>query len=442
MTGGNIWKQILVFSIPLMLGNLLQQLYNTADSIIVGNFVGSNALAAVGSSSSLINLLITFSQGASVGAGVVIAQHIGAKNKKETQDSVHTALALALILGLLLTVGGVAASRSLLLWMNTPEEVLKESDVYLKLYFGGVVFNVIYNMASGILNAAGNSKRSLRYLGCASMTNIVLDLFFVAVLRMGVAGAAVATDISQLLSGILAIRFLMHTQEIYHVELKKIRLKKKNAATIISMGLPVGIQNMVISFSNVLVQANINGFGAAAMAGVGACMKIDVFNMVPITSLSMAITTFTGQNCGAGKIKRIWKGMRVTLLMVVLYTAISGGILFASAGFMIRLFGTDPEMIAYGEEAMRHLCPFYFLLGILYTLAGVVRGAGKTVPPMLILIASMCIFRIFWVNCILPLFGSITGIYLLYPASWGVGLILMVLYVWKGKWMPAELRKS
>ena len=292
MTEGSIWKSILLFSVPLILGNLLQQLYNTADSIIVGNFVGSNALAAVGSSGSPIFLLIGFSQGIAVGAGVVVAQYLGAKDREDAQRAVHTALALAVLLGLILTIGGILVSRALLTAMDTPAEVLEDAVTYMQIYFGGVLFSVVYNMAAGILNAAGNSQRSLLYLGIASGTNILLDLVLIAGLRMGVAGAAIATDISQLVSCALALRFLMRVQDDYRVTAREIRVHGKMAVRIIKVGLPTGIQNMVISLSNILVQAGVNGYGAAAMAGFAAYMKVDGFNILPIMSFSMAATTF------------------------------------------------------------------------------------------------------------------------------------------------------
>ena len=294
MTEGSIVKNLLLFALPLIFGNLLQQLYNTADSIIVGNFVGANALAAVGSSGSPIYLLIGFSQGLAVGAGVVVSQFLGAKDHREAQEAVHTSLAIAVIMGLLLTVGGIACGRALLVAMNTPAEVLGDAVTYIRIYFGGVLFSVVYNMTAGILNAAGNSRRSLIYLAWASVTNIVLDLVFIVIFRMGVAGAAIATDISQLVSCVLSLRFLIKSTDDCRVIPREIRLHKKMAARIIRVGLPTGIQNMVISFSNVLVQASVNSYGAAAMAGFAAYMKIDGFNILPVSSISMAATTFVG----------------------------------------------------------------------------------------------------------------------------------------------------
>lgn len=438
MTEGNIAKQLFFFSIPLILGNLLQQLYNTADSIVVGNFVGSNALAAVGSGTVLINLIIAFNQGTAVGAGVVIAQYIGAKHKEKLSEAVHTSVATALIIGAALSLFGVLFSKTLLIWMKTPKEVLSESVVYLRIYFAGLIFNVIYNMAAGIMNAAGNSKRSLRYLAYASVTNIILDLLFVGLLKMGIMGAALATDISQLLSGVLSMLFLMRVNEDYKVTLKKIKLHKESAKKIIRVGLPTGLQNTVISISNVLVQSGINGFGATAMAGFGAYLKVDGFNILPVLSFSMAATTFVGQNYGARKVDRVKKGMWITLGMVTLYTIVTGALLLTFSHQIIRLFSADTAVIAYGADAMKYFCPFYFVLGILNCLAGTVRGTGKTMPPMIIMLISMCIFRIFWIQLALPRIGTIEGIYMLYPISWAIGAAMMVLYTIFGKWIDPK----
>ena len=435
MTEGSIWKSILLFSVPLILGNMLQQLYNTADSIIVGNFVGSNALAAVGSSGSPIFLLIGFSQGIAVGAGVVVSQFLGAKDREDAHTAVHTSLALSAILGAILTVCGVAVSRALLTAMNTPAEVLEDAVLYMRLYFGGVLFSVVYNMAAGILNAAGNSKRSLLYLGVASITNIVLDLVLIAGCKMGVAGAAIATDISQLVSCVLSLRFLMRVEDDYRVTAKEVRVHKKMAVRIIKVGLPTGIQNMVISLSNVLVQVSVNGYGAAAMAGFAAYMKVDGFNILPVLSFGMAATTFVGQNFGAGKIDRVKKGTFVTLGMCIVYTILTGILLLAFQDPIMHLFTGDETVVAYGKICMLYFCPFYWMLGILQGLAGTVRGTGKSVPPMVVLLISLCLFRIVWIQFALPLFAGIEGVLLVYPVSWAVGAVLMVLYAWKGKWM-------
>ena len=305
MTEGKIWKQLLVFAVPLILGNLLQQMYNAVDSIIVGNYVGSNALAAVGSSNALSNLLIAFAQGASVGAGVVISQFLGAGDTKRVHRAVHTAATIALLLGVMLTGAGIALSRVLLVAMDTPTAVLNDSVLYLRIYAGGFLFNVVYNMATGILNAAGNSRRPLLYLGAASVTNIVLDLVLIEGCKMGVAGAAVATDVSQLISCLLAVSYLLRVKSDYRIRVKSLCLDGDMARRIVRVGLPTGIQNMVISFSNVLVQTSVNHYGAMAMAGFTAYLKVDGFNILPVLSISMAVTTFVGQNYGAGNLKRV-----------------------------------------------------------------------------------------------------------------------------------------
>lgn len=436
MTQGNIWKLLITFSIPLIIGNLLQQMYNTADSIIVGNFVGSNGLAAVGSGTALINLIIAFAQGAAVGAGVVVSQYIGADKKDKIKISVHTSICISIILGLILSLLGIFASPSLLIMMKTPKVVLKSSILYLQIYCGGLIFNVIYNMATGILNAAGNSKKPLVYLAIASFTNIILDLLFIKIFKLGVMGAAIATDISQAISCILAIGYLLKVKSDYKLYIKDLKINKETAVKIIKIGLPTAIQNMVISFSNVLVQSSVNAYGATAMAGYAAYLKIDGFNILPVLSISMAVTTFTGQNVGANRLDRVKKGMYSSLIMVLVYTVFIGAVLLIFSHQVLGLFTHSAKVIMYGQLAMKYFCPYYFLLGILNVFAGTVRGAGKGIPPMIILLFSMCIFRILWIKIALPFYSSIDGVFILYPISWLVGAILMILYTKFGKWLP------
>lgn len=442
MTEGNIWKLLIIFALPLILGNLLQQMYNTADSIIVGNFVGSNGLAAVGSGSSLIQLIIAFSQGAAVGAGVIVSQSIGAKKSDTVKKSVHTAICISVIMGIILSVIGVIFSRILLVIMKTPSDVLDDSVLYLRIFSAGLIFNVIYNMATGILNAAGNSTKPLQYLTIASVTNIILDLLFIRVFKMGVAGAAIATDISQALSCVLAVGYLLRVKSDYKINIKELKIDKAIAKEIIRIGLPTAIQNAVISFSNVLVQSSVNAYGSTAMAGYTAYLKIDGFNILPVLSISMAVTTFTGQNVGAKNLKRVKKGMYDALIMCTIYTVLTGVFLLSLSHQILSLFTNDSAVIEYGQLAMKYFCPFYFLLGILNTLAGTVRGAGKGVPPMLILLFSMCIFRIFWIKLALPFFSTIDGIFMLYPISWSVGMIMMIIYTRYGKWLPQENKRN
>lgn len=435
MTEGSIFKSILLFALPLLLGNLLQQMYNTVDSIIVGNYVSMEALAAVGSSTSLINLLISFSQGTAAGAGVIISQYLGAEQKENTSRAVHTALTVAALLGVALAAAGALCSRPLLLWMKTPESVMPDAAAYLRVYSGGIVFTVLYNMAAGILNAAGNSRRSLLYLACAATINVGLDLLLIVKLGMGVSGAALATDISQGLSCVLALAFLLRVKAPYRVSLRELGIRKRMLEQILKVGLPTGIQNMVISLSNMLVQSSVNGFGEAAMAGFGAYMKVDGFNILPVISFSMAITTFVGQNYGAGKLDRVKKGVRMTILMEVVYTLVTAVVLLLLSGQVMRLFTPEAEAIAYGQLAMRYFCPFYWLIGIMHGLAGAVRGTGKTIPPMAVLLTALCLFRMLWLQFVQPHIGTIHGVLLQYPISWALGAVLMALYVWKGRWL-------
>ena len=438
MTEGTIWKKILIFAVPLIIGNLLQQMYSTIDSIIVGHYVGKSALAAVGSSTSIINLLIAFSQGASVGAGVVISQYMGARDKKSVHSAVHTAAAVAVLLGLFLTLAGVLMSGQLLVWMQTPDDVINDSTLYLRVYSAGLVFNVVYNMATGIMNAAGNSKRPLIYLGAASVTNIVLDMLFIAVGGMGVEGAAIATDVSQAVSCVLAMIYLFRVDADYRISPKDMHINGHMLSKIIKIGLPTGIQSMVISLSNIIIQSSINSFGSTQMAGFGAYMKVDGFNILPVLSISMAVTTFVGQNYGAGRIDRVKKGAAVTVVMGLIYTALTGILLLTFSEPIMRLFTDDADIIAAGELAMKYFCPYYMLLSILNVLAGTVRGAGKSVPPMVILLFSMCVFRVLWIKLVLPHYNTIDVVYMVYPVSWVIGAVLMALYTWKGKWLPVK----
>lgn len=438
MTEGSIWKKILFFSIPLILGNLFQQLYNTVDSIIVGNYIGSEALAAVGSSGSLINLLIGFCIGASAGAGVVIAQFYGAQDREGVRKAVHTTIAIAIAAGAVLTVVGIVATPILLKAMGTPQEVFDQASIYLKVYFGGILFSVVYNMSAGILNAVGNSKRSLVYLMIAATSNIFLDLLFVVVLKMGIVGAAIATDISQLLSCIFIILFLVRSEDVYRVKLKDIRCYDNLLGKILKIGLPTGVQNIVISLSNVIVQSSVNSFGAVAMAGFAAYIKVDGFNILPVLSFSMAATTFVGQNVGAGRLDRVKKGMYVSVAMGIIYTVCTGILLLTFAPQVIGVFTQNGKVVEYGVYIMKFFCPFYWMLGILHILAGTIRGTGKTMQAMVVFLFSLCIFRVLWIWGAMSVSHKIGGVMLGYPLSWLVGLVMILIYVWKGNWCRTE----
>lgn len=439
MTEGAIWKKILFFSIPLILGNLFQQLYNTVDSIIVGNYIGSNALAAVGSGGSFINLLIGFCVGASAGAGVVISQAYGAQDTERVHKAVHTTIAIAIVSGIVVTIAGIVLAPVIHNIMGTPAEVYDDAVAYLRVYFGGMLFSVVYNLAAGILNAVGNSKRSLIYLMIAAVSNIVLDLFFVVVLKMGIVGVALATDISQFLSCVFIIGYLIKTNEVYKLHIRKIRFYDRLASNIIKIGLPTGIQNIVIAISNVIIQSGINSFGTVVMAGFTSYVKIDGFNFLPLMSFSMAATTFTGQNIGARKLDRVKKGMKVSLAMGMGYAVCTGILLYALAPQAMGIFTQDPEVVECGVYLMKFFCPFYWILAFIHVMAGTIRGTGKTLPPMIIILCSLCLFRIVWIATVVPIIGELYGLIMVYPLSFVVGAILTILYTKFGKWMPKEV---
>ena len=396
----------------------------------------------MGSSGSLINLLIGFCIGASAGAGVVIAQFYGAQDREGVRKAVHTTIAIAIAAGAVLTVVGIVATPILLKAMGTPQEVFDQASIYLKVYFGGILFSVVYNMSAGILNAVGNSKRSLVYLMIAATSNIFLDLLFVVVLKMGIVGAAIATDISQLLSCIFIILFLVRSEDVYRVKLKDIRCYDNLLGKILKIGLPTGVQNIVISLSNVIVQSSVNSFGAVAMAGFAAYIKVDGFNILPVLSFSMAATTFVGQNVGAGRLDRVKKGMYVSVAMGIIYTVCTGILLLTFAPQVIGVFTQNGKVVEYGVYIMKFFCPFYWMLGILHILAGTIRGTGKTMQAMVVFLFSLCIFRVLWIWGAMSVSHKIGGVMLGYPLSWLVGLVMILIYVWKGNWMPYGMKKD
>lgn len=442
MTEGVIWKQLLAFSMPLLIGNLFQQLYNTADSIVVGNYVGSDALAAVGSSNSLINLIIGMSMGIGTGAGVIISQYYGAKDDQKLHWAVHTSIALSFIGGILLTVIGVAMSPLLLIWMGTPEEVLPNSISFLRIYFLGSVFNLVYNMGAGVLRAVGDSKRPLYYLCVSSIVNIVLDMVFVVGFSMGTAGAGFATVTAQAVSAVLILRALIKTRESYRLIPSAIRIDKRMMKRILKLGIPSGIQQSIISLSNVIVQANVNVYGTAAMAGYGAYSKIDGFAMLPLQSFCLAATTFTGQNIGAKKWKRVKQGMAQGIIISVLYTALISVILFLDSDRVLGIFSPDRAVIAFGDTTMRILLPFYWTMAIHQILMGSIRGSGRTLVSMLIGVGNMCILRMIYINLLVPYFPSFEAVMWCYPITWITTMLMDLVYTLKTKWIPEGIDKQ
>ena len=395
LTEGCIWKQIIAFAVPLFIGNLFQQLYNTADSLIVGNFLGSNALAAVSSSGNLIFLMVGFFQGISVGAGVVIARYYGARAYKEVQKAIHTTVAFGLVSGIFLTIFGTLLTSRILIWMGTPADVLPESAVYFRIYFMGSLSFVMYNVFVGILQSIGDSRHPLIYLVISSVINVLLDLLFVAVLGLGVGSAAVATILSQFFSAFLCLfRLTYKSPEEYRVYIRHICFDLPMLRQIIANGLPAGFQNSIIAFANVVVQSNINKFGKMAVAGSGAYSKIEGFGFLPITCFAMALTTFISQNLGARQYDRARKGARFGILCSVIMAELVGILIYFTVPALLAAFNRTPEVIGFGTTHARTVTLFYFLLSFSHCIAGILRGAGKAAVPMLTMLCFWCIVRV------------------------------------------------
>lgn len=435
MTEGVIWKELLLFSIPLLLGNLFQQLYNAVDSVVVGNYIGAQALAAVGSSAPVINLLISFFMGLAVGAGVIISRYFGACCKEELQIAIHTSLALTFTAGIAMTVIGVLISPYVLEWVGTPNDVMDSSVLYLRIYFLGILSVMVYNMGSGILRAVGDSKNPLYFLIVSSVTNILLDMLFVIVFHMGIAGVGWATLIAQTISAILTMLLLMRTKEEYQVKLKHIRFNRHMLYEIVRLGLPSGLQNAIVSFSNVIVQSNINAFGSLAMAGCGSYTKIDGFAILPVMSYSMALTTFTGQNMGAKKYDRVKQGAKTGILMSVLTIVCISALLLILGPNVLAIFSSDPTVINYGLYMMHILAPGYIFLAISHAFNGIIRGAGITTVPMIVMVTCWCGLRMAWILTSVPLFHDIGVVFMGWPITWIASALWLFLYYRKGSWM-------
>lgn len=435
MIDGVIWKQIFLFSIPLLLGNLFQQLYNAVDSIIVGNYIGSQALAAVGSSAPVINLLISFFMGLSIGAGIIISRYYGARNIDGLQEAIHTSLAITFIAGIAMTFIGVLLSPYILQWVGTPDDVMSSSVLYLRIYFLGILSVMTYNMGSGILRAVGDSKNPLYFLIVSSIINVILDYVFVVYFHMGVAGVGWATLIAQTVSALLTLALLIRTKAEYRVSIRHIRLHKHMVYEIIRLGLPSAVQNAIVSFSNVIVQSNINAFGSLAMAGCGSYTKIDGFAILPVMSYSMALTTFTGQNIGAQKYDRVKKGAKTGMIMSILTTICITILLLLLGPNVLAIFSQDQRVIEYGLYMMHVLAPGYIFLAISHALSGIIRGAGVTTIPMVVMVCCWCGLRMAWILISVPLFHDIGVVFLGWPITWIASALWLFLYYKKGNWL-------
>ena len=435
LTEGTIWKKIIAFAIPIFLGNLFQQLYNTADSLIVGNFIGSDALAAVSSSGNLIFLMVGFFNGIAMGAGVVIARYYGARKSEEVEKAVHTLVAFGLVAGVVLTIVGMLGTPYILQWMGTPESVLSNSVLYFRIYFAGSLGFVMYNIFVGILQSVGDSRHPLTYLIISSITNVVLDLLFIAVFRMGVGAAAAATIISQILSAILCFIRLVKSKEEYRIQVRKIRFDGNMMKQIITNGVPAGIQNSIIALANVIVQSNINAFGADAVAGCGAYSKIEGFGFLAINCFAMSLTTFISQNLGAKQYERAKKGARFGIICCITMAELIGILIFAFIPWLVGAFDNTSTVIYYGTTQARTVTLFYFLLALSHCLAAIFRGSGKSTVPMVVMLVCWCIIRITYITIAVRIVPVIQTVFWAYPLTWSLSSIIFMIYFFKADWI-------
>lgn len=436
ITEGVIWKQLLFFFFPILFGTFFQQLYNTTDAVIVGQFVGKEALAAVGGpAATLINLLIGFFTGLSSGATVIISQYYGAKKQDDVKNTVHTAVALSIAGGTVIMMLGLLFSGAALRAMNTPEEVLSLSVVYMRVYFLGVIPSLIYNMGSGILRAVGDSKRPLYFLILSCITNIILDILFVRVLKMRVLGVAAATALSQVFSALMVIITLMRTEDSYKLYIKEIRFSPFLLHKIIRIGLPAGIQSTMYSASNLIIQSSINSFGTDTIAAWTAYGKIDGISWMIMGAYGVSITTFAGQNFGAGKYDRIKKSVRICLGMAAFTSVLLSTIVLTGGRIFFRLFTDDPGVVAIGLGMMRVISPSYVTYICIEILGGTARGCGDAIPPMLMTCVGICGLRVLWILTAVPMRPEISTVAFSYPLTWSVTSILFIIYYLRGNWL-------
>ena len=418
MCEGPILGKVLIFSIPLMLSGILQLLFNAADVIVVGRFAGSQSLAAVGSTSALINLLINVFMGFSVGVNVLVARYYGGRKERDVSETVHTAVTLSLVCGLILVAVGLALTRPLLELMGTPDDVIDKAVLYMQIYFIGMPANMLYNFGSAILRAVGDTKRPLYYLSAAGVVNVILNLISVIIFHMDVAGVALATIISQIISAVCVLRCLMRHESCLKIRLGELKIHKEKLMGIVKVGLPAGMQGAIFSISNVLIQSSVNSFGSIAMAGNTAAQNIEGFIYNAMVAVYQANLSFTSQNYGAGKFSRINRIMFICI-GVVSVVGLSIGVLAYGAGTsLLSIYSSDPEVIAYGMTRLQIIGLTYFTCGIMDTMVGSIRGIGYSVLPMLVSLTGACLFRIIWIFTIFQWSHTLLTLYISYPASW------------------------
>ena len=441
LTEGSIKKGLMLFALPMFLSSLFQQLYNTADTVIVGHFL-PEALASVSTSGNLVFLLVGFFHGMSVGAGVVVAKYFGAKEHENMRKAIHTNLAFGIVAGLLLSIIGALCTPAILRLLKTPEEIMPYSVEYFRTYFGGVFTVVLYNICVGILQAVGDSKHPLYYLIFSSVLNVALDLLFIGAFHWGVWSAGLATVISQGVSAVLCFARLLRVKEVYRVSLKEIKFHRGMLSKIVRFGLPSGVQNSVIAIANLFVQSNVNTFDETVISGVGCYSKVEGFAFLPITCFSMAITTFIGQNLGAKQYDRAKQGARFGILCSVILAEVVGVILFFGAPFFISLFTSDQGVIASGARQCKTEALFYFLLAFSHCIAGVCRGSGKPNVPMYVMLGCWCVIRVIVLSIALAIKHDILFVFCVYPATWLLSSICFLCFYFGYDWLHAFDKKA
>ncbi|MBR3834443.1 MAG: MATE family efflux transporter [Lachnospiraceae bacterium] len=429
MCSGSIMKKMLLFTVPLMFSSILQLLFNAADVVVVGRFAGDNSLAAVGSTSSLINLLVNLFVGLSVGANVLVAHYYGAKEFNDLKKAVHTVITISIISGIIMTVIGVVGARQFLVWMDTPDKVLDLATTYLRIYFAGMVANMVYNFGAAILRAVGDTKRPLYYLMFSGVVNVVLNLIFVIKLDMDVAGVALATVISQCISAVLVIRCLIKETGGIHLDLRCLGIDKGNFIKILQVGLPAGFQGMLFSLSNVVIQSSVNGFGETIVAGNSAAANIEGFVYVAMNAFHQAAISFTSQNVGAGRYDRINKILYTAQTYVFLVGLGLSMIVIALGEPLLGLYTNSPAVVDAGLVRLKYIVSLYFLCGMMDTMVGSLRGLGYAIMPMIVSLIGACGLRLVWIATVfqMPEFHSIEMIYITYPVSWFLTLMAHVI---------------
>lgn len=438
ITEGVIWKQLLIFFFPILMGTFFQQMYNTVDTIIVGRLVGTEALAAVGATGPLVSMVNGFFIGVSSGATVVLSQAYGAGDRKGVSDSIHTGVALSLVLGVMLTAIGICLGGRVMGWMGTPENCMADATTYLRIYFAGSIGTVVYNMGAGILRAMGDSKRPMLFLMVTCILNVVLDLLFVAVLHMGVAGAALATVLSQMISAVLPIVVLLRQKED-RLELRKLRIERSLLGRILHIGIPAGLQFVTFDFSNILIQSGINSFGDITMAAWTAHGKTDALTWMVTGAFGVSITTFVGQNFGAQKYSRIRKGTWTCLAMGVVMVAALDALLLAFRTPILGIYTDNPEVIAVGGMVMLSIMPYEFLFMPIEVFAGTMRGVGNSLMPTLITGSCVCLFRVVWLMTAVRHWHSLKTLTLSYPLSWALAAAVFLVVYFKGNWLRRRI---